>query len=366
MRNNIFINDGLKPFDKIINLTKSKKVFLVVGKKSFNNIEKIIKEKLMHCSCFYFDNFEINPKLYDIIKGVKLFKKFAPDLVIAIGGGTPIDIAKAINLLAFQNEPFDKIVMGSVKKLNKPKTHLLVMPTTAGTGSEATEFSVIYINKKKFSLSHPSMKPNFVIADTCLISSMPKYLAGCSGFDALTQSLESFWSKNSTNESIEFSKKAMKLLVGNLEESINKPNKKNQQNMIIASNLSGKAINITKTTVPHALSYTLTSYFKMPHGHAVAILFPSTLLSTYILGNKMVKNKVQYIFSLFNCKTYVGFEKKWRKLMSNCLLEINLSSFGLNSSHIDLIVSNINIQRLSGHPVKFSKEELNKIVSRIL
>ena len=99
------------------------------------------------------------------------------------------------------------------------------------------------------------------------------YLRACSGLDALCQAIESHWSINSNNESRKYSSSAIIKLLKNLKEFVLNPSKRNSGEMAIASNLSGRAINITKTTAPHALSYPIT-LFLIYHGHAVAISMP--------------------------------------------------------------------------------------------
>ena len=101
-----------------------------------------------------------------------------------VGGGSSIDVAKSINILAHQTSTINDIVKGKVQIEAKKRLPLIAMPTTAGTGSETTHFSVIYIDHVKYSLAHPYILPDYAIADVCLVKNMPKYLSASTGFDA--------------------------------------------------------------------------------------------------------------------------------------------------------------------------------------
>ena len=361
----ISLNHDVFPLQDILCKTKTRKIFLVTGKNSFKNVEPLVGPYLRNFEVNKFDDFDNNPKFSDILKGIEKYKRFKPDIVIAVGGGSSIDMAKSINFLSKQTEPLLSILEGKTERINNCSIPLIVLPTTAGTGSEATSFSVVYVDKLKYSLAHPDILPDYIVADSSLVFSVPKYIAGCSGFDALTQALESFWSKNSTPESDEFALKAIKLLVCNIDNSVSQPSKSNLEKMVQGSFYSGKAINITRTTVPHALSYILTSHFGIPHGHAVATFFAPTLHLTYKLAKSSTKAKIEKIFDFFNVNNAASFEKKWYDLMEKCHLKSNLLGYNLNISHVELIVSNVNIERLSGHPVNFSKTNLTDIVKRV-
>ena len=173
------------------------------------------------------------------------------DEIHSIGGGSTIDVGKWL-----------------AKKYNLKHT---VTPTTAGTGSEVTKFCVLNVHGKKTTFTDDKFIPDSYILDPTLVVSLPELHTLSSGLDALSQALEAHWSKNGTRESARYAETAAKLVQQNLKECLSHPdNLKARMNMLIAANFSGRAINITKTNVCHAISYPLTDEYGIPHGIACA------------------------------------------------------------------------------------------------
>lgn len=169
----------------------------------------------------------------------------------SIGGGSTIDVGKWL-----------------AKKYNLPH---FVTPTTAGTGSEVTRFCVLNIHGKKTTFTDDAFIPNGYILDSQIVLSLPELHTLSSGLDALSQACEADWSRNRTPESRRYSNVAIYLVIDNLMETIKNPDNVNaRMNMLIAANFSGRAINITKTNVCHAISYPLTDDYGIPHGIACA------------------------------------------------------------------------------------------------
>ena len=205
-----YINQGLAILLNIFNDLKVKNVFLIVGSNSFESIQNIIKPYIAEKNLETFIVTDSN--IQTIISGCEQINKSNSDLVIAIGGGRIIDAAKLISTNAFSNDNYKNIIKGNEIIKNK-FLPLLVMPTTAGTGSEATHFSVVYLDEKKYSVASKKLLPEYVIADTSLVQKMPSYLKACTLFDAFSQAIESFWSVNSTASSKEYSKRAIELFL---------------------------------------------------------------------------------------------------------------------------------------------------------
>ena len=234
------------------------KLFVVHGKRSYYScgakalLEAITSRFVLEC--IEFDDFTENPKKEDVDVGVDLFVKAKSDMIIAVGGGSVMDMAKLIRYYA-----------GS-------RHQLLAIPTTAGTGAESTQFAVCYINGVKHSISDQSILPDKVILYPAFTFDNSYYLTSCTGFDALAQAIEAYWNINATVESDEFALCAIQQIFPLLNKDILTPT--DRKILLKGANDAGQAINITRTTVPHALSYTLTSRYGYPHGHAVALTFP--------------------------------------------------------------------------------------------
>jgi alcohol dehydrogenase class IV len=350
---------------KILKQYKASDVFLVTGGASFglSGAENVLMPFLDGCRVNHFSGFTQNPTIEDVATGIEAFCESKNDIVIAVGGGSAIDAAKLINVLASQpSKNYTEIVTGKQKVVSKGLP-LIAIPTTSGSGSEATRFAVVTIDGRKFSLAHSFTEPDHSILDPYFTDSMPKYLAACSGMDALSQAVESFWSVTSTDESRNLSTLAIRKILGYIDKSVNNGDKTARDNMMKAANLAGKAINITKTTAPHAISYPITTCFNVPHGHAVALtLGKFFLLNVVKAGQKNVTDKrgekhlakaMKELFGLFDCLDGMECCDRWYWLMSSIGLETDFSKLGIcDEKAIELIHGNIDFERLSNHPVK--------------
>lgn len=169
--------------------------------------------------------------------------------IVSRGGGSTIDVAKWI-----------------AKKYDLPHT---AIPTTGGTGSEVTKYVVLTVDGRKKTFTDEKYIPTNYILDPNLVVSLPPLQTLSSGMDALSQCLESLWSKNATLESVAYATAGMELTLKNLKRCLKLPtDTQARMSMLMAANLSGRAINITKTNVCHAISYPLTDWYGVPHGIA--------------------------------------------------------------------------------------------------
>ena len=351
---------------------KASKVFLVTGKKSFIDCkaQSFINE-IKNIDFIQFNDFSANPKIEDVNTGLRSFNQSGADTIIAIGGGSAIDIAKLIKYYAIQN--IKNISIADIE--NKPDINvknnisLIAIPTTSGSGSEATKFAVMYANKIKYSVDNNFILPGHVIIDPLLSMSLSPYNTAVTGLDALCHAIESYWSINSTEVSKDFAKKAIASIINNLSLTVSNPDIELRLNMAIASNLAGKAINITKTTAAHAMSYTLTAYFSIPHGLAVALLLPDLLVYNYNVteddindsrGVNYLKQNIMEISRFLGGKNILDAKNIIENIIHRTGLSLNLSSYGIKTDDVDFIVDNTNIERLNNNPRKLNKNEIKK------
>jgi alcohol dehydrogenase class IV len=249
------------------------------------------------------------------------------------------------------------------------KIPLIAIPTTAGSGSESTHFAVVYINGCKYSVSHVSIRPNYVLLVSSLTYKCPPYLTACSGSDALCQAIESYWSVQSTEESRSYAKEAILLLWKYLPQAVEN-DLDARRNVMLAANLAGRAINISFTTAPHACSYGLTAYAGIPHGHAVSLTLPyffdlnmnvSADNCIDLRGAVFVRERMNELLFFLNCKT----ENVKEKLSSFFeLLFGNKNEEAIAGITDDLRIQlalSVNLQRLQNNPVKISKEDIENI-----
>lgn len=375
MQREFFGIGTLNNLDKLISEYDAKKIFLVYGKKSFilSGAEEKIGHIIENVSYAVF-NPTPNPEIEEIKRGILIFKKFDPDIVIAVGGGSVIDSAKAINALSFQSDDPILYIL-SEKKLVHGGKPLVAIPTTAGTGSEATKFATIYINKKKYSLESESIVPDVALVDPTLTYSLTPYLTASNGLDALCQGIESFWSINSTEKSRVYARKAMELAFTNIERAVKTPSEEVRVAMAKASHFSGKAIAISKTTACHAVSYPLTSYFGIPHGHAVALTMPAFLEFNSMVNKEdcndkrgviFVKERMDDIFSIIGASDGKEGKREFDRLLKNVLNDNKLRDFAIGEKEIDFILNkSFTPSRMNNNPRNVSKEHLRKILENL-
>jgi len=331
-----------------------KRIFVVGSKRAaepvIEQLEKYNKEHTL------FSAFQVNPTYDDIVTGVHLFNNKNCDFIISIGGGSTIDTAKCIKL--FSSLDSKKSFLEQEYKQNNIK-HLCI-PTTAGTGSEATSFSVIYYKGEKQSIKHDSKIPDYIILEPELLKTLGDYQKKATLLDALCQSIESFWSVNSTTESKTFAEKSIKLVLDNIPSYFAGEDNA-LKNMLAAANYSGKAINITTTTAPHAMSYKLTSLYGIAHGHAVALCLP--YVWEYMIKNSTKEHKsFGELNSLFNTEKSIESVKKFRDILSSFDLPKPIMR---NENELEILVNSVNTDRLKNTPVSLDKKAIREIYQNI-
>ena len=330
--------------DALLEALSEKKILLVCGK-SFDRLE--IAESVSRLNPVRFSGFSPNPVYEDVCAGVDLFRASGCDAILAVGGGSALDTAKCIKLFA----PMDPATNYLQQPYEDNPIALYAIPTTAGTGSESTRHAVIYYNGEKQSVSHPDIVPGGVCLIPEVLKGLPLYQKKCTLMDALCQAVESWWSVSATEESISYSRLAMELIRCNWKPFLTSGKRADQ--ILLASNYAGRAINITATTAPHAMSYKLTSLYGIPHGHAVV------LCMAQVWAAMETEPKLQHIFR----KMPVDLD--WfLNLLEKLELEQPVSEN--KESDLEILASSVNPLRLRNNPVAFSTEVLRAMYERIV
>ena len=338
-------------------------IFLVRGKKSYeiSGAKAAINELLtvLDCNITEFYDFEENPKIEDLRRGLSLLRQSHSSLIIGIGGGSVLDMSKLLRFFySYSGEE-----TGTFFKKECELLPLVALPTTAGTGSEATHFAVLYKDKVKYSVEHDDILPDVAIVYPPFTYNNPKYLTACTGFDALAQGIEAYWNVNATKESDEYAERAIKLLWSNLPLAVNSPTNLVRDKVSEGSYWAGRAINITKTTAPHAFSYPFTTYYGYPHGHAVALTFPFFFRLNTSLIEKLEKDIDKTLYSLKINLLMSLIESNYTILdeyLSNIML---VKKQFLSKNDIDSVFSGVNETRLVNNPINITecmKDNLKK------
>ena len=315
-----------------------------------------------------FSDFIPNPLYDSVVEGVKVFRKKGCDSIMAVGGGSAIDVAKCIKL--YSSLPGDGSDGSWLKSEIVPNNiPFLAMPTTAGTGSEATRYAVIYYKGAKQSVTSESIIPETVLLDPNSLKTLPLYQKKATMCDALCHAIESFWSVNSTEESKEYSKEAIHGVLSNMDGYLGNTDKGNS-GMLMAAHLAGKAINITQTTAGHAMCYKITSLFHVAHGHAAIlcdrVLFPWMIENTEKCvdqrGKEYLRRTLDEIGQALGCKDATAGGLKLRELFDSLELAIPRAS---DEQYEELKIS-VNPVRLKNHPITLDADTIDSLYHEIL
>lgn len=365
----IYAGKNFEELDKYIDGSRAKSIFLVCDSSLpflrisayFDELEKKESPKLTR-----FDDFKPNPLYDSVAEGVELFHKNNCDLIIAVGGGSAIDVAKCIKLYSNMNSDENYLK----QKIVPNDLPLLAMPTTAGTGSESTRYAVIYFNGAKQSVSDDSCIPSTVLFDPTALTSLPLYQKKSTMMDALCHSIESCWSVNSNDESKAYSKEAIKLILENKDRYLENPDDEVNSNMFLAANLAGKAINITQTTAGHAMSYKITSLYGISHGHAVAVCLPVVFdyMIDHIVKCSDPRGK-EYLEKTFNqIAEFMGTSSPKEAVAKfiDIKNQLGLDAPKLqNENELEVLSKSVNPVRLKNNPVTLDEETLKRLYIKI-
>jgi len=242
---------------------------------------------------------------------------------------------------------------------------LLAIPTTAGTGAESTQFAVCYIDGVKHSINDESILPDHVILYPPFTYQNGQYLTSCTGFDALAQAIEAYWNVNATEESDGFALQVIQHIFPLLGKEELTP--LDRAALLRSANDAGKAINITRTTVPHALSYTLTSKYGYPHGHAVALTFPFFL--KYNLEGKedayRGKDYNQYVSKMEQLRSLLNLGGAPFESFRTYIQRLGLG-FDAKRDFDDLTVAHgLNLERAKNTPITIDENVILEAVKSI-
>ncbi len=319
-----------------------------------------------------FCDFTPNPQYAAVCKGVQCFRTQRCDAILAVGGGSAMDVAKCIKLFCrMQGDGGDGAFL--TQPFSDSGIPLIAVPTTAGTGSESTRFAVIYHGGQKQSIAHESIVPNAAILDARVLPYLPLYQKKCTLLDALCQGIESFWSVHATEESKALSKRAIASIIGNMDAYLTSEacDGSVSEAIMRAANISGQAINITQTTAAHAMSYRLGSMYHLPHGHAVAVCLPH--IWRYMINSLSACAEPRggaYLAEVFQAIARALGQSDAEKAIE--WFEDMLARLGIDRPHtanaadIAELTQSVNPIRLRNNPVRLTEEAIRALYGRIV
>lgn len=316
-----------------------------------------------------FSDIESDPDVSSVDNGVQLAKAEVCDVVIGVGGGSALDTAKAIGLML--NNPGtirDYVGVGKVERAGVP---VVAIPTTAGTGSELTIWSVLSDKEKKVKISVGSVLncPRVALLDPELTVSLPPAITAATGMDALVHALESYVNKATQPISEAMSEQAMALIARSLRVAVAQPdNAQARADLLLASTIAAMAFNSTRLGLVHAFAMPLGARFHIPHGLVNAIMLPAVMRFN-LPGNLGKYARIAEIFgeqikdlSLHEAakRSVVAIES----LKADVGITAKLSQFGVTEADFDSVVDEA---LLSGNvpvnPRKPTRDDMKALLS---
>ena len=321
-------------------------------------------EKRLGIPVVRFSDFHPNPTYESVATGVKAFLESGADAIAAVGGGSAMDVAKCIKLYSGMNQSVcyleQEIIPNAIR--------FLAVPTTAGTGSEATRFAVIYYEGEKQSVAHESCIPDAVLMDPDALKTLPLYHRKAAMLDALCHAVESFWSIKSTGESRRMAAEAIRMILHYLDSYLANEQAGNV-GMLKAANMAGRAINITQTTAGHAMCYKLTSLYGFAHGHAAALcvreLWSWMLTHMDQCVDERGRDHLRQVFDgladAMGCDSPQAAAGSFFALVE----KLELQAPEIKEEDYTILTKSVNLTRLQNHPIALDAEALEQIYRKI-
>jgi alcohol dehydrogenase class IV len=310
------------------------------------------------------------PTLDDALRTAALIRDTRPEAILAVGGGAVIDVAKAAAAIAASDGDPLEVVHGR-RRFERPVVPLVAVPTTAGSGSEATQFAVVYVGETKYSVVHPSLRPALAIIDPVLSASVPRDVAAASGLDALVHGVESFLAVAATPTSQELAAAAIRDVLRHLPRVLRGDTSQALEGMCRAAHTAGTAINQTRTAAAHALSYALTARYGVRHGHAVAMLLSPVLEHNSRVtdldvadsrGAAYVRLQVARVLEMFGVNNVAGVTSVIDGLLAAGGLATRLSTVLDHEEAVRSVADAVNAERLANNPRRCTGADLLAIL----
>lgn len=274
---------GSGAMDELKCLKGYKKAFIVTGGSSMkkngflDKLDKILKDAGLQT--YLYEGVQPDPSIESVYDGAKAMRDFEPDVIVAIGGGSPIDAAKAMWVFyEYPDKTFDDIKNPFTMPQLRKKAIFVAVPSTSGTASEVTAFSVItdYSTDIKYPLADFEITPDIAVLDNDIPLTMPKTLTAHTGMDALTHAIEAYVASARSPFSDALALKAISDIYDSIVDSFN-GDKEARGVMHIAQCMAGMAFSNALLGIAHSLAHKTGAVFEIPHGCCNAILLPSVI-----------------------------------------------------------------------------------------
>ena len=341
------------------------KVFLVTGRTFLRTtgILQKVTDLLDGCEIVLHDRADPFPTPADADEAARLCREAGADLVLGIGGGSALDLAKAAAILATHDRPARDYSFKEAE-LERPSLPFIAVPTTSGSSSEVTSGSALWDwdSKSHFGLGDVRMFPTVAIVDPRLAMTMSQMLAANTGFDAFTSAFESYWNVNSEPISDAYALEVIRLYSTNLVRSAIQGDLESRSACALAATMSGVGYSNSTPNACHGVGSPLTLHWRVEHGQSVAI----TLSSFLRWSAPAIADRMPALLSAMDVNSVDEACEKIDQIMSDCGLETRLSGLGIGEDDVDLIVEETRWERLALLPKPMEKDDLRSMLMAIL
>ncbi|MDT8379110.1 MAG: iron-containing alcohol dehydrogenase [Desulfotignum sp.] len=325
----IFEVGGAEKLGKIIKSEGCKNAFIASDKGIVDSglLQKILKElENTGMKCIVFSDFEANPTIQAIEKGSQVFKDNKCDVLVGIGGGSSMDTAKAVAILATNPGPLQEYEGPDKITIQAPP--IIAVPTTAGTGAEVTGSTVLMDTARKYKLSIRSshLIPAIALLDPNLLCSLPPSVIAATGMDALIHAIESYISILSSPISEQLSLASIRLIADNLRLFYANPdNVEAAGNTLIGSTLAGMAFANARLGCIHSLAHSLGGFYNLPHGVVCTAILPHALEYNLISNPKKFSEIASALGEKVNGQDYMTAAKSLIPALERLITDLNLT-----------------------------------------
>lgn len=343
----------------------AERIAVFASPRTFKSLEGRLRELLAGKEVLLYDKISPEPPPRELEAAAVWLKNEKPDTVVAIGGGSVMDLTKAAAFCAMQVGQLEHI-LANVPDVPHDPIRTICIPTTAGTGSEVTPFVVFWDHqaKKKYAMAHTLLYPTEAIVDPELTNSMPSAVTASTGMDAFTQACEAYWNKNHNPTSDAFALEAVRLILPALPKAVRDGSDKNaRHDMMLGSLKAGQAFSNTRTAACHSISYPMTLHFGVTHGQAVGITLPEVLR----LDEAVMPERVPPFCKALGVTTMEEAVGSIRTMMRASGIKTRLSELGIEEKDLDLIVrEGFTPERMGNNPFVFDAASLRAMLLRLL
>lgn len=366
---------SLQQLPRILSELAAHRILLVTGRRSFTDTgaADLLPALERDREVMRWSDFAPDVDSRELERGVGLAADHRPDTIVAIGGGSVLDMAKLLAGFAGRDPGTVERSIADGDRPQAREVRLVLVPTTSGSGAEATHFAVVYIGTDKHSVGGPAMRADAIVLDPTLTLTSSPYQRACSGIDAVAQAIESLWAVGATARSRGFARHALRHLVPGIRRFVSGPDHAAARAMTIGSHLAGRAIDISRTTGAHALAYHLTKQYGVPHGHAVALTLGEFLMAhdvsvfPFAPGVDPAQHR-DVMEEIGNALEPLGpgpLDERWHLLCRSIGLTTDLRSIGVDDVQRRRAFSaSANAERLGNNPLVFDAEGMLGLVER--